>query len=459
MLVTLKTHKVMINSLLHSMVVCPDMTKNYPKIQYGEGIYLFDEKGKKYLDGSAGSSSVANLGHGRQEIVDVLCQQVAKVAVLPTHAFSSDIVESYLDKLVKFAPAGFEKAWTVMSGTEAVENAVKLALQYHQLKGEAERFKIISRWNTYHGNSVFMLDIGGMKARRGLYSKWLHNFPHISPAYNYRRPADLTEEEYVQSLLLEFETTIMETGPETVAAFIAEPVVAAAMGAVPPPKNYFRGIGEICHKYGILYISDEILSGFGRTGENFGINNFGIVPDIIAAGKGISGGYFPLSAVIASRKIVAPFVDTKTPFLGGHTFACNPVGAAVGSCVLDIIERENLVHNAKIMGELFLDKLASLYEFGIVGDIRGVGLQCGIELVQDKYTKEPFSASLALSKRIGEKSLEKGLVLYPGKGTIDGVNGDHIMVTPPLTINEQQLDNIVSVIKECLQEVSNEIRV
>lgn len=448
----------MIKPLIHSMAVCPDMNKQYAKIQYGKGVYLYDEQGKRYLDGSSGSSAVSNLGHGRQEIADVISQQVSKIAVLPTHAFNSDIVENYLQRLVDFAPEGFVKSWTVMSGTEAVENAVKLALQYHQVRGENSRYKIISRWNTYHGNSVFMLDIGGMKARRQLYTKWLNNFPHVSPAYNYRRPSEFSEQEYVQSLLQEFEATILKTGPETVAAFIAEPVIAAAMGAVPPPKNYFRGMYEICQKYGILFISDEILSGFGRTGENFGINNFGVIPDIIAAGKGISGGYYPLSAVIASEKVIQPLADTKTAFLGGHTFSCNPVGAAVGASVLDIMEREQLVRNSKDMGALFLKKLEVLREYDMVGDIRGVGLQCGIELVQDKVTKSPFPPEFGLSKKIGEKSIQKGVVLYPGKGSVDGVAGDHILITPPLTINEEQLDEIVYAIKECIEEVTVELK-
>ncbi|WP_212003978.1 aspartate aminotransferase family protein [Chitinophaga sp. HK235] len=448
----------MIKSLIHSMIVCPDMTKDYPKIEYGSGVYLYDKQGKRYLDGAAGSSSVSNLGYGRQEIIAAATEQMSKVAVLPTHAFSAEVVERYLDRLVNFAPEGFKRAWTVMSGTEAVENAVKLALQYHQLMGEPNRYKIISRWNTYHGNSVFMLDIGGMKARREAYSKWLNNFPHISPAYSYRKPEGMTEEEYVLSLLKEFENTIIEADPETVAAFVAEPVVAAAMGAVPPPEGYFKGIRRICDKYGILFVSDEILSGFGRTGKNFGISNFGVKPDIIAAGKGISGGYFPLSAVIASEKVVTPFVDTKSPFLGGHTFACNPVGAAVGNCVLDIIEREQLIQRSKEMGDIFLEKLRGLYEYDIVGDVRGVGLQCGIELVQDRETKEPFPKELLLSKKIGERSIQKGVVLYPGRGSVDGVLGDHIMITPPFIIDEEQLETIVSTVKDCIEEVSVELK-
>lgn len=447
----------MIESLIHSMAVCPDMNKSFPRIRYGKGVYLFDEQGKRYLDASSGSCAVSNIGHGRAEIAEVIQDQISKVSVLPTHVFSSDIVENYLQRLVDFAPQGFSKAWTVMSGTEAVENAVKLALQYHQLRGEATRYKIISRWHTYHGNSVFMLDIGGMKMRRELYAKWHNNFPHVSPAYVYRKPETLSIPEYVRSLLQEFEQCLLETGPETVAAFIAEPVVAAALGAVPPPEGYFKGIKTICEKYGVVFISDEILCGFGRTGKNFGIQNFGITPDIIAAGKGISGGYFPLSAVLASAKIMAPFIATNSPFLGGHTFACNPLGAAVGMKVLDILKEESLVHNAAAMGALFLDKLQGLLEYDIVGDVRGLGLQCGIEIVQDKLTKKPFPAELAISRKIGDKALERGVVLYPGAGSVDGRLGNHILITPPLTVSEAELDEIMEVLQSCIKEVSVEL--
>ncbi len=448
----------MIKSLIQSMAVCPDMNKVYPKIDYGKGVYVYDQNGKKYLDASSGSSAVSNIGHGRTEIADVIHQQVSKISVLPTHAFNSDVVESYLDRLVSFAPAGFSKAWTVMSGTEAVESAVKLALQFHQLRGDFSRYKVISRWNTYHGNSVFMLDVGGMKIRRELYKQWLNNFPHISPAYNYRRPEELNEDQFVQSLLAEFETTIVEEGPESIAAFIAEPVIASAMGAVPPPANYFAGISKICKKYGILFITDEILTGFGRTGKNFGMDNYGVVPDIIAAGKGMSGGYFPLSAVIASSYVTQPFIDTKTPFLGGYTFACNPVGCAVGNKVMDILEREDVIGNAKRMGALFLEKLKALYEFEIVGDVRGEGLLCGVEIVQNQSTKEPFPVSMGISKMLGEKAIQKGVVLYPGRGSVDGLLGDHLQISPPLVINEEQLDEIVDVLKQCLKEVMSEIK-
>lgn len=439
------------------MIVCPDMDKAYPRITHGTGPYLFDESGKRYLDASSGSAAVSNIGHGIAAIGEIIKEQVNKVTVLPTHAFSSAVVEEYLEQLVAFAPDGFTKAWTVMSGTEAVENALKVALQYHQLRGDSKRYKIISRWATYHGNSIFTLDVGGMKIRRQSYGQWMNNFPHISPAYVYRKPADLSEPEYVHALATEFENCLIETGPDTVAAFIAEPVVAAAMGAVPPPQGYFAEIYRICQKYGVLFVADEILTGFGRTGKNFGMENFGVVPDIIAAGKGISGGYFPMSAVLASGKVMQPFIDKKAPFMGGHTFACNPVAAAVGKFVIDYLGEENLVNNAQVMGDHLLEALQRLMKYDIVGDVRGIGLLCGIELVEDKQTRKPFPAEYNISKRIGQKAIDKGVVLYPGKGSVDGQLGDHIMIVPPLIINEEHVHELVDVLEESIKEVMDEL--
>lgn len=449
----------MIKPLIHSMIVCPDMTKNYPVITHGEGAYIFDQSGKRYLDASSGSAAVSNIGHGIDALAKVIYEQTKKISVLPTHSFHSAILEEYLKKLVDYAPKNFSKAWTVMSGTEAVENAMKLALQYHQLRGDKKRFKIIARWGSYHGNSIFTLDVGGMKLRRQAYQQWMNDFPHVSSAYFYRAPEGLTEKEYADKLIEEFEQTIIETGKDSVAAFIVEPVVAAALGAVPPPKGYLKGIKEVCEKHGILFIADEILTGFGRTGKKFGIENFDVVPDIIAVGKGISGGYYPLSAVISKEHVTDVLVKNRSPFLGGHTFSCNPVGAAVGNFVIDYMNEHKIVENANKMGHLFLEKLNTLKKHEIVGDVRGVGLLTGIELVSDKKSKEPFPPEQLISKRISEKALEKGVVLYPGKGSKDGVNGDHIMITPPLIINENDIETIVSVMDSSIKEVMNEIEI
>ncbi|MCW3465947.1 aminotransferase family protein [Chitinophaga nivalis] len=440
-------------SLIRSAVVCPDATKKYPAIVYGKGIYLYDESGKGYLDASSGSAAVSNLGYGIPEIAEIIREQSLKVSVLPTHVFSSRVVDDYFDALVDFAPPGFSKVWTVTSGTEAVESAIKLALQYHRVKGDEKRYKIVSRHTSYHGNSVFMLDIGGMPIRKKIYDQWMNHFPHISAANTYRKPDHLDEEAYVDMLADEFEQTLLEGDPGTFAAFIAEPVVGAAMGAVPAPPGYLERMYHICRKYGLLFISDEVLAGFGRVGTRFGVEKFNVIPDIIAAGKGISGGYFPLSAVLASREVMEPFVQQNLPFLGGHTYACNPLGAAIGRFVLTYIAEQNLVQKAEIQGRYLKEKLQYLYKHDIVGDVRGEGLLLGIELVQDKVTKKPFPPEMNIAKRIGELAMEEGVVLYPGKGTNDGFTGDHILISPPLIINQEECDQIANVLDLCIEKV------
>ncbi|WP_338356171.1 aspartate aminotransferase family protein [Yeosuana marina] len=437
----------MIKNLLHSIIVCPDWTKNYPKIEYGKGVYLYDNVGKRYLDASSGSAAVSNLGHGLTEIGDVINEQVRKATILPTHTFSSEIVETYLEKLVSFSPKGFKRAWTCMSGTEAVENSLKAALQYQQLIGQNKRHKIISRWFSYHGNSIFTLDVGGMKYRRGMYEKWLHNFPHISPAYKYRYGEGMTDGEYTDWCIKEFIQCIESNDPDTIAAFIAEPVVGAALGAVPPPKDYFKKIRKICDNYGILLISDEVMTGFGRLGTPFGIEKFGVTPDIIASGKGISGGYFPLSAILLHERIANTFEENQSSFKGGHTFACNPVGAAVGNFVIDYIKDNNLLKNVNNMGICLKQQLKELEKFELVGDVRGEGLLLGIELVKDKYTKQPFPIENDIGQRIFNDALKHGVILYPGKGSVDGVLGNHILICPPLTVNKSEILEIAGTLQ------------
>lgn len=442
-------------SLIRSAVVCPDYSKTYPAISHGKGVYLYDESGKAYIDASSGSAAVSNIGHGIPEIAEIIKDQTSKVSILPTHFFSSSVVESYLDTLVDFAPAGFEKAWTVTSGTEAVESAIKLALQYHRIKGDEKRYKIISRHTSYHGNSVFMLDVGGMPLRKKMYKQWMNHFPHISAAHLYRKPAHLNETEYVDLLINEFEQTLLDGDPESFAAFVAEPVVGAAMGAVPAPIGYLEKMYQICKKYGLLFIADEVMTGFGRIGTNFGIEKFNVTPDIIAAGKGISGGYFPLSAVIASQAVMEPFVNQNNCFLGGHTYACNPAGAAVGDFVIAYMKNNNIIANAHHQGQYLKEKLNQLYKYDIIGDIRGEGLLLGIEFVKNKKTKEPFSPELNISKQIGELALHEGVVLYPGKGSYDGVSGDHLLISPPLIITQDQCDTIVDTLHFCIEKVMN----
>ncbi|MDB2555973.1 aminotransferase class III-fold pyridoxal phosphate-dependent enzyme [Flavobacteriaceae bacterium] len=445
----------MIKNFIHSMIVCPDWNKQYPKITHGNGVFLYDKNDKKYLDASSGSAAVSNLGYGLEGIGEIVKEQINKISVLPTHAFSTEVVEEYMKKLIDFCPPDFERAWTSTSGTEAVENAIKLALQYQQLIGQKQRYKIISRWFSYHGNSIFTLDVGGMKYRRETYGKWMHNFPHIPPVYQYRYGKGLSEEEYCDQCINDLISSIEKNGPETIAAFIAEPIVGAALGAVAPPKRYFSEVKKICEAYGIVFIADEIMTGFGRLGNNFGIERYNTTPDIIASGKGISGGYFPLSAVIANEKISAVFESNASPFKAGHTFACNPLGAVVGSYVIDYMNKNRVVDNASKMGALLKTELNKLKEFEFVGDVRGEGLLLGIEFVQDRQSKNAFSRELNLSKLIFLEALERGLILYPGSGSQNGILGDHLLICPPLTINKNEVMEISTILQEVLKDLQS----
>jgi adenosylmethionine-8-amino-7-oxononanoate aminotransferase len=441
------------NHLINSKIVCPDLDKEYPVIGYGKGAYLYDKNGRAFIDMAGGKAAVANIGHGRTEIGEVFRQQVDKISVIPTHYFRSQELDEYLEQLVGYAPPGFTKAWTVCSGTEAVENACKLAIQYHQIKGERNRYKILGRWGSYHGNSFFALDIGGMELRRDAFRELLHDFSHIPAAYCYRCPFQLSADSCELQCATALEKCLQDEGPETVAAFIVEPVVGAALGAVPAPTSYFREIRRICDQYGILMIADEVMTGFARTGYNFGIDAWRVVPDIIAAGKGMGSGYYPLSGIIVHGNVMKVFEDAKESFAGGHTYSCNPLGARIGQFVLNCIMNENLAERSKVLGKIFLDALAPLKELAIVGDIRGMGLLVGIELVLDRYSRTPFPKESLISKKISEAALKRGVILYPGQGSAGAGAGDHILMAPPLVIEEHALLEVADVLYQSIQEV------
>lgn len=436
---------------MNSNIICPEAGKEYPRISYGQGPYLYDETGKRYIDGSSGTVA-ANLGHAIPEAIAVLEEQAGRIALHP-HCFTSSVLENYVERLVHFSPFDSGKAWTVTSGTEAIENALKIAVQYQQLRGEPGRYKILGRWGSYHGNSIFALDVGGMALRRAVFQPLLKDFPHLPKAYCYRCPFGKTPGQCHLECAQAVEEIILEENPDTVAAIIVEPVVGAALGAVPAPEGYFTVLRELCDKYGIVLIADEVMTGFGRTGNHFGMDQWGVVPDIIAAGKGMGCGYYPLSGVIINQNVVDVFENACTPFLGGHTYACNPLGAAVGHFVLDYLEQHNLIARVKNTGARFFEKLQALQALDLVGDVRGLGFLFGIELVMDKASKTPFPASQQISKKVVEAAQQKGLIVYPGKGSCDGQNGDHILIAPPLNIEESLLDTVYEIVEESLTEV------
>lgn len=436
-----------------------DLRKEYPVVVQGEGIYLYDTEGNRYIDGSGGSAAVTAIGHGVPEVVDAIARQAATLAYAPTHAFATEAIEACARIIVEhFAPPGLDRVWFVSGGSEATENAVKMALQYHRDRGEASRHLVIGRWSSFHGATLASLGYGGNTGRRRPYAAVTGNWEHIAPCFEYRcwqgshcPPCDL-------SCAWQLERVIRQVGPENVAAFIAEPVVGATLGAVSASGGYFQVIREICDRYGVLFIADEVMTGFGRTGRNFAIQHWRVTPDLIACAKGIAGGYAPLGAVIARSEIVSEVRKTRGSFVIGHTAAGNPLSCATGAAVLQYVIDHDLVANAAAVGGYALERLCELAtRHAMIGDVRGLGLLLGVEFVQDRATKQPFPAGWQVAKRIGQATLERGLVSYPGTGTVDGAMGDHLLYAPPLTITRQQVEELIAIFDASLAAVAEEL--
>jgi adenosylmethionine-8-amino-7-oxononanoate aminotransferase len=419
----------------------------------GEGIYLWSSDGTRYIDGSSGPICV-NIGHGVKEVTDAVRKQMEQVSYVHSSHFTTNSVKDCADKLASLAPKSLEYVFFSSGGSEATESAAKMARQYHLLTGEPRRSKIIARWQSYHGNTLGALSMSGNIARRKRYVPMLLDFPHIPPAYCYRcwfrKTCDSCDLECARALDIQLKAT----GPEYVSAFIAEPIVGATLGTVPAPEGYFQLIREICDDHGILFISDEVMTGLGRTGKMWGLDHWDTIPDIIATAKGLAGGYLPLGATIASKKVFEGF---KEPFAHGHTYGSHPVVCAAGLAVLEYLDKNNLVENSRKNGEYFHRKLEVLYDHPSVGDIRGMGIFAGIEFVEDKESKRPFDPSIGFNSRVVEQCYLNGLLVYPGSGTVDGVRGDHIQVAPPLVINSDEIDEIITLLDKSIGEVEKTV--
>jgi len=445
-----KTH------VINSQLICADYNKEYPYIERGDGIYLYDNKGNKFIDASGCTAAVTSLGHGSREIADVLAKQAHKLAVHPTHAFYNEELEGYLENLCDFAPEGFNHAWTISGGTEAVENAIKLAYQYQVSKGN-KRTKVLARWGSYHGNSITMLDVGGLKVRRDYYTDLMVGHHHVDPVLNYRRPEGMDEKQYEDSLIAQFSNTLDQHGDDII-CFVAEPIVGAALGAASPTENYFKRVAELCRKFDIILIADEVMTGFGRTGKNFGIEHFGNHADILACAKGISAGYFPLGAIIAHDRVLEPIKQSNQPFFSGQTYSCIPLAAAVGNKVLEIMKRDNIVQNSHDVGLHLKERFFELGNLDTVGDVRGKGLFLGIEFVNNKETKEIIAPELNYAKLVEGIALKHGLITYGCRGTVNLSQGDHMLFSPPLNLEIEQADEIFEKMQLAIKEASVLIR-
>ncbi|TGT69047.1 aspartate aminotransferase family protein [bacterium M00.F.Ca.ET.159.01.1.1] len=424
-----------------------------PVASGGKGIELFDSDGRAYIDASGGAA-VSCLGHGHPDVIAAMHRQADTLAYAHTSFFTSDIAEALADRLVADAPAGISHAYFVSGGSEAVEAALKMARQYFVEIGQPQRRNIIARKQSYHGNTLGALATGGNEWRRAQFRPLLIETHHIDPCFAYRfQEAGESDEDYAARAAQALEDKIIELGPETVMAFVAETVVGATAGAVPPVADYLRRIRDICDRYGVLLILDEVMCGMGRTGTLHACEQDGVAPDLMTIAKGLGGGYQPIGAVLLSRKIFDAFANGSGLFQHGHTYICHPMACAAALAVQEVIARDKLLDNVKAMGAHLARRLGERFgNHPHIGDIRGRGLFMGVELVADRSTKQPFDPKRKLHARIKKAAMANGLLVYPMGGTIDGASGDHVLLAPPFICDVAAIDAIVERLGEAVGE-------
>ena len=409
----------------------------------GEGAYLFDASGKRYIDASSGAA-VSCLGHGHSAVIEAIKDQAGRLAYAHTSFFSSEPAEALADWLVNASSGAFERVYFVSGGSEGVEAALKLARQYFLEAGEPDRTQFIARQQSYHGNTLGALAVGGNAARRVPFGPLLMTADHISPCYAYRgRKEGERDVDYGKRVADELEETIVRLGPGKVIAFIAETVVGATLGAVPAVAGYFRRIREICDRHGVLLILDEVMCGMGRTGTLYAYEQEGVLPDMVITAKGLAAGYQPIGAVLVSRKIFEAVRSGSGFFQHGHTYLAHPIACAAALAVQKVVHEQKLLENVNAQGAALREVLEEAFrEHPHIGDIRGRGLFLGVELVADRETKTPFDPKLNLHTRVKREAMARGLLCYPMGGTVDGVRGDHVLIAPPFIIDRSHVVEI-----------------
>ena len=428
----------------HGKVLYRALDRAFPLVVRGEGCWLFDEDGRRYLD-ACGGAFAATLGHGQAEIARALAEQAARVAYVNGTAFTNAPAEELAEALAALLPKGLDHVYFLCSGSEAVEAALKIARQHFVESGRPEKHKIIACAPGYHGNTLLALSASARPHYRALFGPWLVPVRMIPAPYPYRLPPGSP------ALSAEaLEEAILSEGPGTVAAFIAEPVGGTSTGASVPPADYYRQVREVCDRHEVLFVADEVLCGCGRTGRFSALEHFGVVPDLMTLGKGLSGGYAPLSAVAATERVLAPIARGSGAVRHAQTFSHTPVICAVGLAALRFLVKHDLVRRAAAEGELLQAKLAALRESPAVGDVRGQGLLASVEFVADRATRAPFPRALRFAETFAARALEVGLVVWPGTGHAGGGDGDLAMIAPPFVVTEEELDLVVALFRRAL---------
>jgi hypothetical protein len=417
---------------------------NPPYAAGGDGPYVVDADGKRYLDASGGAA-VSCLGHHHPVVIEAIKDQLDRIPYAHSSFFTSEPAERLADMLVEQAPGDLDRVYFVSGGSEAVEACLKIARQYFDEQGQGQRRHFIARLQSYHGNTLGALSVGGNMWRRRQFEPLLIDAHHIAPCYAYRgKLDDESEQAYGQRVANELEAKIQSLGPETVIAFICEPVVGATLGAVPAVPGYFKRVREICDQYGILLILDEVMCGMGRTGSMYACEQDGIAPDLMSIAKGLGAGYQPIGAMMVSKKIYDVIAGGSGFFQHGHTYMGHPAACAAGVAVQQVIREENLLENVRRQGENLDNALHERFgNHPHIGDIRGRGLFKGLELVADRTTKSTFEPGLQLHSRIKKLAMDRGLMCYPMGGTIDGVKGNHILIAPPYIIDTNHIAEMV----------------
>jgi adenosylmethionine-8-amino-7-oxononanoate aminotransferase len=432
---------------------------SYPVAVSGSGIHIRDAAGKDYIDASGGSA-VSCLGHGHPDVLAAMYAQLDRLAYAHTSFFTTEVAEALGSDLIAHAPPGTSHVYFVSGGSEAIEASLKMARQYFVEKGEPQRRHFIARRQSYHGNTLGALAVGGNEWRRKQFAPLLIEVEHVSPCFEYRgRRADETARQYGERLALELEARIDQLGPDTVIAFIAETVGGATAGCIPPVEGYFKRVREICDRHGILLILDEVMCGMGRTGTLHACEQEGIAPDLMAIAKGLGGGFAPIGAVLVGGKVFDAFEKGSGFFQHGHTYLGHPVACAAALAVQQVIRRDNLLANVQTQGAHLTRRLNERFgNHHHVGDVRGRGLFQAIELVADRASKEPFDPKHKLHARIKQEAMQRGLMVYPMGGTLDGARGDHVVLAPPFIATARDIDTIVERLCEAVDAAIAEAR-
>jgi adenosylmethionine-8-amino-7-oxononanoate aminotransferase len=432
-----------------------NFSKDYPLAVRAEGTYIFDEQGKSYLDASSGAVAV-NLGHGVQEIVEAMAAQAMQVAFAHTLRFETPMLNATATQVAELAPAGLDTVYFTSGGSEANESAMKLARQFHLDSGRHGKHLVIGRWQSYHGNSLGSLSAGGDVGRRRTFTPMLVPYPHVSSPRCEHCPLNSTLDKCRRldrlECVSEIEQVIARVGAENISAFICEPIVGSQQGAVVPPEEYLRQVRELCDEHEIVLIVDEVMTGFGRTGKNFAVEHFGVIPDIITFGKGVTGGYAPLAGMVVNDRII-DVIRTRSDgvFRHGYTYSGHPVCLAAANAALTYYQNHRVLENVVTQSRYLQEQLEILQQrHPRMGTIRGRGLLLGFDLIdvegRRKITSEFFN----------EIAMNNGAVFYPGKGGVDGVHGYHLLVTPPLTIQRIDIDRMIAVLEQTFTQIDSD---